>query len=251
MGKEKFHTRVYLLLYGYVQKKCTWNPFLRSHENLHSLLTSIMKMLFHSLTRTISFKNSIREAPHLLSGYNPLSLQYLNVQNKNIIQSFHRNVRNYNTKSFLFVMKMMFQSWYDQQKSGKLLSRVPTARRANSVFIILFSLWKWYATLNVRASSMIGVEAFFRWIYSYPTHAKGFTHFFAGLIPIYKSFSLWKQHNAILIMEIILLLLGDKWGDSGQHGWFSLGFIQSTSSSHPINSSWKQRTTSTSNSNYH
>ena len=56
MGKEKFHTRVYLLLYGYVQKKCTWNPFLRSHENLHSLLTSIMKMLSHLSVKTHLFQ---------------------------------------------------------------------------------------------------------------------------------------------------------------------------------------------------
>ena len=30
---------------------------------------------------------------------------------------------------------------------------------------------------------------------------------------IYKSFSLWKQRNTILIMQIILLMVGDKCGD--------------------------------------
>ena len=41
-------------------------------------------------------------------------------------------------------------------------------------------------------------------------------------------------------MEIILLLLGDKRGDSEQHGCFSLVLFTSPSSYHPTNPSWSR-----------
>ena len=59
----------------------------------------------------------------------------------------------------------------DQQKSGKLLSRDPTARRTNSVFIICFSLWKWYALVNVRAEARLAYSHFFAGVIHHPTHA--------------------------------------------------------------------------------
>ena len=58
----------------------------------------------------------------------------------------------------------------DQQKSGKLLALVITARRANSVFIIRFSLWKWYASLNVRAEARMAYSHFFTGLIHHPTH---------------------------------------------------------------------------------
>ena len=134
----------------------------------------------------------------------------------------------------------------DQQKSGKLLSRVQTAIRANSDFISWVSLWKWYATLNVRAVSMKDSNVFFRWTYPSSDARLGtpkvITYFSSGLIPLYKSFSLWKQRKAIFGIEIILLLLGDKWGNSEQHGCFSLVLFTPPHSTLPIQSSNKRTT---------
>ena len=64
-----------------------------------------------------------------------------------------------------------------------------------------------------------------------PRHAEGHHLFFFWSYPIYKSFSLWKQHKAIFKMKIILLLLDEKQGDSEQHGCFSLVLF---TPSHPI-----------------
>ena len=84
-----------------------------------------------------------------------------------------------------------------------------------------------------------GVNAFFRWLYPMTHNAPSHHILFFWSYPIYKSFSLWKQHKAIFRMEIILLLLGTKWGNSEQHECFSLVFIhhpiQLFPSNHPIN----------------
>ena len=72
-----------------------------------------------------------------------------------------------------------------------------------------------------------------------PRHAVSFTHFSSGLISLYKSFSLWNSHKAIFKMEIILLLLGNKQGDSEQHGCFSLVLFTPPHSTLPIQSSNK------------
>lgn len=65
-------------------------------------------------------------------------------------------------------------------------------------------------------------QPFFRWTYPMTHNAPSHHLLFFWSYSLYKSFSLWKQHNAILIMKIILLLLGNKWGDSEQHECFSL-----------------------------
>ena len=90
-----------------------------------------------------------------------------------------------------------YQVWRhpnDQWKSNKLLTLVITTRRANSVFIICLSLWKWYALVNVRAEARLAYSHFFTGVIHHPPHASARRELhplFFWFYPIYKSFSLW------------------------------------------------------------
>lgn len=138
-------------------------------------------------------------------------IRYPKKTQKKSVRSPHQNERHPN----------------DQWKSNKLLTLLDGRTRFLSFdFHYENDMRPWmFEMRRVWRIAIFSLDLFI--IRHTPRHAEGHHILFFWSYPIYKSFSLWKQHKNIFIMEIILLLLGDKWGDSGQHGCFSLGLFTS------------------------
>ena len=101
---------------GYVQKKCTWSSFSCALDSFHSLLTSIMKMLYHlsdknrpSLSRTQLMQ---RCGTALVFWFHSFIL----LVSKEKLAKKHYTVippqcsRLYN-QPFIFITKIMLQPW--------------------------------------------------------------------------------------------------------------------------------------------
>ena len=220
-----------------------------------SLLTSIMKMLSHlseqesSLSRTQAVRYHTWYLVSILYPFiNRITSEKVRTVLPDSVTSFNLSVY----QSFLFIMEMVFQFQYhqqkiisllervpcfrlmvpshllisvyvsqenleekfkspcqvrrhpnDQRKSDKLLALVITARRANSVSIIWFSLWKWCALMNVRAEARLASTRFFAGFILWLITRRVITYFSSGLIPYInhfhygnniKQFSEWKSY---------------------------------------------------------